>query len=169
MKSSLKRVLPQEVGDAVEKVILDKMRRKMSSACGMLVKIVRALEAEFGKEVVHKIAREALHKRSPRPGAEHGTPEEDMKCYLEGLEQGCAGSHEWRRVVDRPDQVAYLFTRCMWAEIFRELNAADIGIWICEGDDPAVRSYNPNLRCELTKILMRGDECCNHRFHVNRE
>ena len=166
MKSSLRRALPDEVGEAVEKAILDKIRKKMLSACGMFVKVVRALEAEFGREDVHRAARGALHQRALRPSEEQRPAEEDLRTYLAGLEKSCAGTHEWRRVSEKPDDVAYEFTRCMWAEVFRELGASDIGIWICEGDDPAVRAYNPDLRCELTKTLMNGDKCCNHVFRV---
>jgi len=166
MRSSLKRVLPAEIDEEVEAVILRIIRAKMMNSCRLLVRAVRALEKEFGADRVHKVVREALHKVAPRGSDEVGAPEEDLARYLGRLEEACAGTHEWERTGERPGEVRYRFTRCMWAEVFRELGAPDIGRWICDGDDPSVRSYNPSLRCKLTTRLMDGEECCDHVFHV---
>jgi len=169
MKSSLGRILKGDISEEDEAALLGQMKSKMRSACGFLVRVVRALEEEFGREAVHEAVRRRIQRVVPRPGDELKTPQEDLAEYLERLEHGCAGSHEWRRVEEGADRVAYEFTRCMWAEIFQELDATDIGAWICQGDDPAVRSYNPRLRCRLTKTLMEGDDLCNHVFHVAPE
>jgi len=166
VKSSLKRVLPDEVDDDLEAIILRIIRAKMMTSCRFLVGAVRALEKEFGAGKVQEVVREALHKVEPRGSGEVHAPEEDLFTYLDGLEHACAGTHEWERASERSDEVRYRFTRCMWAEVFRELEAPDIGRWLCDGDDPSVRSYNPALRCKLTKRLMDGGECCDHVFHV---
>ena len=71
-------------------------------------------------------------------------------------------------MVDKPGQVGYRFRRCLWAEIFNELCAPDIGRWLCEGDEPSVRSFNPRLGLSRTKTLMSGDSQCNHVFFVKR-
>ena len=166
MKSSLKRVLPREIDEETEAIFLEKLRTKMLISCRLLVRVVRALEGKFGREPVHEAAREVLHKVNPRPAAALRTPQEDLAEYAVKLEEGCAGTHEWERVSEHADEIAYRFTRCMWAEVFRELDASDIGGWLCAGDDPAARSYNPQLRCHLTRTLMQGDECCDHVFRV---
>ena len=166
MKSSLRLVLAEEISDEIEAMVLDKLRQKMQGACSMVVSIVRAMEGRFGKEQVHEVARAALQAARRRPTEEVGDPADDLAGYTENLERGTAGTHEWKRVRDEPNAVGYEFTRCMWAEAFRDLEAADIGSWICEGDDPSVRAYNPQLRCTLTRTLMRGDDCCDHVFHV---
>ena len=166
MRSSLQTVLPDAVSEETEALILEKIRTKMRSSCGLLVRVVRALEARFGKDVVHQTAREALHQVRARPAEQLGTPESDLADYVARLEQGCAGTHEWTRTDTAAQSVGFAFTACMWADVLRELDASDIGSWICEGDDPAVRSYNPALRCKLTRTLMQGDPCCDHVFHV---
>ena len=167
MKSSLARVLPETIPESCEAVILEKTKAKMKSACGMAVRIMRALEAHYGNEA-KEVARRAFDQHTSRDEKELGAPEDDLHKYLDGLEKGCSGSHEWERVIDEPDRVEYRFTRCTWAEVFRELDAADIGQWICEGDDPGINSYNPKLRCRLTQTLMKGDPHCNHCFYVER-
>ena len=165
MRSSLALVLPEEIAEEAEAVILEKMKTKAHTGCSIAVRILRALQAHYGPEAT-EVAHKGFRTKKPRPVSECGPPEDDLHTYLEGLEKACAGSHEWEKVVDEPGKVEYRFTRCMWAEIFRDLNAVDIGAWICEGDDPGVHAYNPRLRCRLTKTLMKGDPCCDHGFYV---
>lgn len=166
MKSSLKHILHEEISDKAEAIILEKMQTKMRVSCGMLVKVVRALEGKFGKEVVHRAARKALHETSPRLAQDIGAPASDLAKYLRKMERGAAGTHEWKRRRGGPNAIAYEYSRCMWAEVFKELGAADIGLWMCEGDDGAIRAYNPKLRCKTTRTLMKGDTCCDHVFYV---
>ena len=54
----------------------------------------------------------------------------------------------------------------MWAEVYRELDEPLLGFVICAGDEPAVRSHNPELAFKRTKVLMNGDEKCDHVFYV---
>ena len=139
---------------------------KIKIACSVMTRVVRALEQRYGAEVL-EVARKAILESAPRDPSEIGAPGEDLHVYLKDLEKACAATHEWERVVDEPDRVEYRFSRCMWAEVFRELGQTEIGRWICEGDDPGVQSYHPRLRCHLTKTLMKGDSHCNHCFYVD--
>jgi len=165
MQSSLALILAEEISEAAEAVINDATKRKMTLGCSMAVRIMRAIEARYGPEA-KQVAHKAFTGRNPRPTDQLGPPEEDLRDYLQNLEKACAGTHEWERVTDETDRVEYRFTRCAWAEIFNELGAADIGSWICEGDDLAVNNYNPRLRCRLTRTLMNKDPYCNHCFYV---
>jgi hypothetical protein len=82
------------------------------------------------------------------------------------LDRGCVGSHRWERVIDDPDCIGYHYTRCIWAEVYRDLGEPELGFVICAGDEPAIRSYNPRLAFKRTKVLMNGDEMCDHVFYV---
>jgi len=167
MVSSLAVVLPEEISTETEAVILKKLRDEAMMGCSMAVRVLRALEEHYGPEA-KEVAHKAFGVSKPRPAEQLGDPEQDLYAYLDRLEKGCAGSHEWEKVSDEPDRVEYRFTRCLWAEVFEALGATDVGSWICEGDDPAVHAYNPRLRCRLTKALMKGDDCCNHVFYVQQ-
>jgi hypothetical protein len=103
---------------------------------------------------------------TPRPDA--GEPEVDLREFCARLDQGCAGSHRWERVVDEPDRIGYAFTRCMWAEIYRELGEPELGFVICAGDEPALKSYNPKLGFGRRQVLMNGDPVCDHVFYVEK-
>jgi hypothetical protein len=54
----------------------------------------------------------------------------------------------------------------MWAEVYRELDEAELGFVICAGDEPAVKSVNPKLGFKRTQVLMNGDDICDHMFYV---
>ncbi len=56
-------------------------------------------------------------------------------------------------------------TECLWAEVFRERDAGDIGFaWICYGDYGWPQGFNPKLRMIRDKTLMQGHPYCNHRY-----
>ncbi len=56
-------------------------------------------------------------------------------------------------------------TECLWAKTFIKENAGDIGYaTICYGDFASAKIYHPKLKLRLTKTLMQGYECCNHRY-----
>ena len=167
MHGSLNDILPEPISPESEEIIRELLKRKLKGSVSKFVRLMRAMEERFGPEAV-EVARELSGGVTPRPEDQLGTPEEDLHTFCDRLDRGCVLSHRWERIADEPDRIAYRFTKCLWAEIYRELDAADLGRWICEGDDPGVRSYNPQLRCRQTKLLMDGDAECDHVFSVSR-
>lgn len=165
MRGSIREITSERISEQTEEAIADLLKMKMITCAKALVKVIRSLELEYGQGAV-EVAKKTVLAREPRPASELGTPEGDLRIFCGQLEAGCIGSHVWERVVDKPDQVGYRFRRCLWAEIFNELHAQDIGRWLCEGDEPSVRSFNPRLGLSLTKTLMNGDSQCNHVFFV---
>ena len=71
--------------------------------------------------------------------------------------------------LDAPDRIGYHFTRCMWAEVYRELGEPDLGFVICSSDEPAVKAHNAQLGFSRTQVLMHGAPLCNHVFFVETE
>ena len=166
MRGSLNDILPERISEESEQAIRDLLKRILKGAVSKFVRVMRAMGEKYGPEAVEH-AHSLFGKVNPRPADQLGTPEEDLHARCDALEKGCVLSHQWERIIDEPDRVGYRFTKCLWAEIYRELDAADLGLWICEGDDPGIRSFNPKLRCKQTKLLMKGDERCDHVFYVD--
>ena len=54
------------------------------------------------------------------------------------------------------------------AEVYRDLDEPELGFVICAGDEPAIKSCNPRLAFKRTKVLMNGDELCDHVFYVQK-
>lgn len=56
-------------------------------------------------------------------------------------------------------------TECLPARVCREMNAADIGYALeCAPTDAVARFFNPKMRAENPKNLMKGDAFCIERF-----
>lgn len=72
-------------------------------------------------------------------------------------------------VVEESDTVFELrVTECINATCFRDEGlGGDIGhACVCNMDYSWPTAFNPRFRMERTKTLMRGDDCCNHRYLV---
>ena len=168
MPGSLNEILPEPISEENEKVLLAHTKRKMKEAAGLAVQLLRAMEARFGPEA-REVVRQMAENRAPAPRADAGDPREDLRVFCARLDTACVGSHRWERVVDEPDRIGYHYTRCMFAEVYRELGEPELGFVICAGDEPAVRSHNPRLGFKRTQVLMNGDGLCDHIFHVEPE
>ena len=165
MPGSLNEILPEPISPENEAVLLELMERKMKGAAGLTVRLLHAMEERFGPEA-RDVVRQMAEGLEPEPRADAGEPQADLQEFCTRLDRACVGSHRWERVIDEPDRIGYHYTRCMWADVYRDLGEPDLGFVICAGDDPAVRSHNPGLRFHRTKVLMCGDEVCDHVFCV---
>jgi hypothetical protein len=68
-------------------------------------------------------------------------------------------------VEDTEKALEWKITECLWAKTFREANASDIGYASqCYGDLGYGEALGPKIRFTLTKTLMQGHDCCNHRY-----
>ena len=168
MPGSLNDILPDEISEADEEIIQELLYRKMKGYAGLAVRMLHAMEKRFGPGA-REVLREMMtsYDFPPRPDA--GDPRADLHELCEKVEEGCAGTHRWERVIDEPDRVGYHFKDCMHARIFRELGEPELGFLMCAGDEPYVRSYNPGLGFRRTKTLMEGDEVCDHIYLVEKK
>lgn len=166
--SSLQKILPETVSEAVEHAFLGKLQAKIFAGASNLVLAVRAVEAVYGKASVQIIFR-AFAEEGTETGKERAkaTGDNSLRSFCRAIEQICTGSHEWAKLEDSDTRQAYRFTRCMWAEAFRELEAEDIGFGVlCQADALMASSFNPMIGFSRTKTLMMGDDCCDHIYHL---
>ena len=164
MKGSFDDILPESISPESEAILLDHLKRKLKVAASVMVDLFHAFEEHYGDE-----ARDILHELAARTYPQRpnvGEPKQDLHAFCDGLDSACAGTHQWERVTEEPDRIAYRYTRCMWAEVFRELGEPELGYLWCASDEPAAQAYNPRLGFERTKLLMHGDGECDHIFYV---
>ena len=70
-------------------------------------------------------------------------------------------------VEDTPNKLEFKFTKCLWAKTFRESKAGDYGYaYLCYPDLFKWLPWNSKLKVRLTKTLMQGHDCCNHRLYL---
>jgi len=167
MPGSLNDILPEPISKENEKIILDLMKTKMTVCSDLAVELLRAMEKHFGPEV-RKVVKEMAKNQEFPPNEDLKGPEEDLKEFCNTIDEVAIGSHMWEKVISEPDRVGYNFTRCMYAEIFRELGEPDLGWVLCARDEPWAKSYNPKIKFKRTKTLMEGSKVCNHIFYVEK-
>jgi len=156
-------------GDA-ERACQEILGRKMTSAVSMYVEALRAIEQLYGLAAVGAVQEHQMRKWVAAAAERRELAEEtSLRAYCGSLEEGCRGSHLWEKLEESETRQAYRFTRCLWAELFRSLNAEDIGVWICEADGPVAAAFNPGIRFQRTKTLMEGDDCCDHIYYVEAD
>jgi hypothetical protein len=165
MKGSIKEIFPDSIGERSESMITELLKRKVTSAARLAVELLHAMEERFGSEA-REVAMEMARNRVFPSRSETGDPAKDLRDFCLDMERKCVGSHRWERTIDEPERIAYRFTGCLWAEVFRELGEPDLGYYYCAGDEPALKAYNPALGFKRTKVLMKGDDHCDHEFYI---
>jgi hypothetical protein len=64
-----------------------------------------------------------------------------------------------------PEAFEYRVKTCLWAKVFRDSKAADIGYaMVCYPDYAVARGLNPKLKLIRTRTLMQGDDGCSLRY-----
>ena len=163
------------VGEPARRLTVERADIVAELCARTMVALTEALERELGRERGFAVAREAFERRFERretgtAATREETPAREsrsLQAFAALLDEVCQATQDFRRVEDRPDRVAYCFTRCVWADHFRRLGRPDIGHWFCDGDDQWARHFNPRIGFQRTRMLMDGDECCDHTFFMD--
>ncbi len=60
------------------------------------------------------------------------------------------------------DSFSFTIVGCLWSEIFKEMDATEIGkTWICDSDFPRAKTMHPKLELERTQTIMEGASHCD--------
>lgn len=167
MAGSLNDILVERICEENEKIIEEVIKRKIMTAAGVAVDLLHEMEKNFGPKV-REIVKGMAQNQELSPRKNYGTPEQDLKDFCESIDHMAAGSHQWEKIIEEPNQIGYQFTQCMYAEVFCELSEPDLGLILCATDKPWVESYNPKLKFHRTKVLMNGDNMCDHLYTIEK-
>lgn len=168
MAGCLNDILPDPISEQNEKVLMDLLKRKMSASCGLAVQLLHTMEKRFGP-AAREVVREMAENQTYPPRENQGAPEKDLREFCAMIEKVAAGSHRWQKIINKPDRIGYNYTRCLYAEIFRELGEPELGWVICARDESWVKSYNPGIGFKRTQTLMQGHKVCDHFFYVEKK
>lgn len=129
-----------------------------------MIPVVKALEAEFGKEKVHDIVGKAIaesyaefvasrvSERNTHPGEADQSFEYDVDS----------------EVVEQTDKTYFVnMTRCAYADYFRKIGEPEIGALLaCGMDFPVEKKLRPNWEFRRTQTLMQGAPYCDFRWRL---
>jgi hypothetical protein len=127
-----------------------------------LIPVVKALEAELGKERAHALVGGAIAE-SWADGMASRTAVRDQHPG-EG-EATLPFPVESRVVEHEPDTYGLDFTACAFADYFREIGEPEIGALLTCGVDYAVeRKLRPSWEFQRTQTRMQGAPHCDFRW-----
>lgn len=130
-----------------------------------VIEVIKNLDKRYGEEALKiveksleqsafnwgkKIRKRDIPNINPRNFVEHfrDNPDEEMEFIIES------------------DNSAKIITRkCRIAEVFKELGYMDIGYrFKCAQDYKIAEGYDKNMKLEIQSCLMKGDNCCIHKY-----
>ena len=134
------------------------------------IPIMQVLAHEMGKDAFI----EMLKKAGAEFGAQHGKmlakhfPKNDLAAFIAFMKrEDRVSQHVWTFETIEETDITFEIkvTECLWADTFREADAADIGYaTYCHADYAMAQAFNPKMKMIRTKTLMEGHDCCNHRY-----
>ncbi len=136
----------------------------------ILLPVIEALGAEFGRERVLEIVRRAILDIARRQGAALA---EQMNG--DSLPQFYASLAAWTQdraleleVLEQNEQrLSFNVTRCRYAEMYRALGIPELGALLsCNRDFALIEGFNPNVTLRRTQTIMAGAEFCDFRYAI---
>ena len=130
---------------------------------GYYIDVMQRFAEYLGRDKLIEMIKRSIDETNKREGADN--PEHTLKKYIESGKNTFKNMMTWE-IIEESDKVYEMkVTECLWAKTFRDRNAAEIGYaTICYSDFSDARAYHSKLKLELTKTLMQGHDCCNHRW-----
>jgi hypothetical protein len=117
------------------------------------IELIKKLSAKLGIEIGEKQAQQSEEKGLQAFVGQFKDPNNFKSILTKEVVEDTENAFELK------------VTECLWAEVFREKEAGDIGFaWICYGDHTWPQGFNPKIRMIRDKTLMQGHAYCNHRF-----
>jgi hypothetical protein len=139
----------------------------------LVAPLVEALGAEFGRDKVLRVIRNAVVDIACRQGAElaqamGGGSLRHLRDSLVHWTRDDALSIE---VIEESGQAfAFNVTRCRYAEMYRDLGVPALGpILSCSRDFALIEGFNPRIRLTRTQTLMEGAPFCDFRYRIEAE
>ncbi len=136
--------------------------------------LVDVIKERLGDEEGRKLAYDAYHRavyNACAPGWKE-MQGADAKDYTEWLLTDLPQDYEVEILDMTSDEAHLKFTNCPWAKLFRGMDRANTGLLFCEVDYDMIKDFNEitgaNIVFERTKMLMNGEDHCNHHIYVKK-
>jgi len=138
----------------------------------ILMPVLSALGAEFGRERVFEVARQVIVEVARTQGRElaeriQGNSLTDFAAALEDWKKGDSYRLD---VLERSEEKrSFNVTRCRYAEMYRALGIPEVGALLsCNRDFSLVEGFNPDVKLTRTQTVMEGASHCDFRFVLRK-
>jgi hypothetical protein len=131
--------------------------------------IYEQMKAEIGEAKAKQIIAAAITRNAIEQGAAYARSEggtTTLDSFHALLPQWKAnGALEVDMLKETSTEVHYNVTRCMYAEMYKQMGLAEIGhLLSCGRDGTFCKGYNPNIDLERSKTIMQGASHCDFRY-----
>ncbi len=129
------------------------------------IPLVRAMEAELGRDRAHQLVREALDQDNRKMVAARGALLDIPTLATEFAGFGEGVRYEFETLEQSDTLLRNRVTHCDYSEFMESIGARDLGeLLICNGDFAMADELG--LALERTKTCMAGDGRCNFCYRV---
>jgi hypothetical protein len=140
----------------------------------VLVPLVKALQAELGKERANALVCEALGDVYRRLGEQWWQAKEsthvgeNMALAFASFAKGDAVEYSVR--AQSQDTYEFDVTGCRYAQFYRELGEPELGfLLVCSSDFPFAEGFGPDIKLTRTQTIMQGASHCDFRYRRQKD
>jgi len=135
----------------------------------VLVPLVKALQAELGKERANALVRKALGDIYRRYGEEFWRKKNENnlgKAMTSAFATfGGDDALDYQVIENSQDVFAIDVTRCRYAEFYKELGEPELGfLLVCGLDFPMAEGFGSDIKLARTQTIMQGASHCDFRY-----
>ncbi len=134
----------------------------------ILAPVVEALAPSCGREQVMAKVRQAVEGLAVQMGADYAARAEVTSlAELDTLVElwSFDGALEVEQLVHSEKAYDFNVRRCRYAEMYRELGIAELGLVMsCQRDFAFFKGFDPRVRLTRTRTIMEGADHCDFRF-----
>jgi len=138
----------------------------------ILMPVLEALGAEFGRERVLETARRVIIDvaRAQGKALAERMGGDGLSLFATALEDWKKGDAYSMEVLEQTDEkLSFNVTRCRYAEMYRALGIPEVGALLsCNRDFSLVEGFNPAVTLTRTQTVMEGATHCDFRFELRR-
>ena len=139
--------------------------QRITAAVQAQVPLVRAMEAELGKERADQLVCEALDQANRAIVGQRGALLDIPTLAAEFAGFGAGVRYEFETLEQTDTLLRNQVNHCDYAEFMEQIGARDLGeLLICNSDFAMADELG--LKLERTKTCMNGDGMCDFCYHV---
>jgi len=154
------------MADTNEVAIPHLQRRKIEGR--VLIPFIQALRDRFGEDATREVVDATIRKLAADDGARwaatYGQTTASLRRVAQELWAG-GGGMDVEVIGESEDHLDFNVTRCGYAEFYKELGLADLGIRIhCNRDHAMLVGFDDQIELSRSQTIMEGATCCDFRF-----
>jgi len=130
--------------------------------------LIKAFIEEIGEDKALALVRSVIGKLARQSGMDlakalGGNTMADLARGLTAWAKGDA--YEMEGITLSATEYVYNITRCRYAEMYKAIGMADLGVILsCGRDFELISGFNPKMKLTRTKTIMEGWDCCDFRI-----